>query len=60
MNGALFDDLSYPLGAVGTNYDVAHDGTRFLMLKVGSEAPAPPLNVVVNWFEELKRLVPAK
>jgi len=56
----LFDDTSYRLGNVGTNYDVAHDGTRFLMLREDSEAPSRPLNVVTNWFEELKRLVPTK
>jgi hypothetical protein len=37
------------------SYDVGPDG-RFLMLK--DEAEAAPLNVVLNWFEELKRLVP--
>jgi hypothetical protein len=41
-------------------YDVAPDGKRFLMLKPGV-APSrrvPELHVVVNWIEELKRLVP--
>ena len=36
------------------NYDVSPDGQRFLMIK---ESP-PQLNVVLNWFEELKRRVP--
>ncbi len=42
------------------NYDVSKDGKRFLMIKQVDEQPAPVthLNVVLNWFEELKRLVP--
>jgi hypothetical protein len=42
----------------GTNYDVAADG-RFLMVGESS-AEANELNVVLNWFEELKRLVPTE
>ena len=40
-------------------YDVSPDG-RFLMVK--SDTPTTPrqLHLVVNWFEELKRLVPAR
>jgi serine/threonine-protein kinase len=43
------------------NYDVSLDGQRFLMLKpVEQEQTAPTqINVVLNWTEELKRLVPA-
>ncbi len=39
-------------------YDVASDG-RFLMIQPsdGQVEPAQ-INVVLNWFEELKRLVP--
>jgi len=40
-------------------YDVSLDGTRFLMLKAGKEeTEARPLNIVLNWFEELRRRVP--
>ncbi len=41
-------------------YDVSPDGQRFLMVK--SDTPTAPrqLHLVVNWFEELKRLVPAR
>jgi eukaryotic-like serine/threonine-protein kinase len=44
-----------------TNYDVSPDGQRFLMLKPNESAEAAPtqINVVLNWFEELKRRVPA-
>jgi eukaryotic-like serine/threonine-protein kinase len=44
----------------GANYDVAPDGQRFLMVKATEQAQAPTqINVVLNWFEELKRRVPA-
>ena len=44
------------------NYAISPDGKRFLMSKVmgpTEETSAPTqINVVLNWFEELKRLVP--
>ena len=42
------------------NYDVSPDGQRFLMLKPSEQAQAAPtqINVVLNWFEELKQKVP--
>jgi len=40
-----------------TNYDVAPDG-RFLMIRSLGESAPTHLNVVLNWFEELRRLVP--
>jgi eukaryotic-like serine/threonine-protein kinase len=42
------------------NYDVSPDGQRFLMLKPSEGGLAAPtqINVVLNWFEELKRRVP--
>jgi hypothetical protein len=56
-------DFAPSLG--GRNYDVSPDGRRFLMLKMGASgasAQDPParFTVVENWFEELKRLAPAK
>jgi len=39
-------------------YDVARDG-RFLMIQNQGQGSVDALNVIVNWFEELKRLVPA-
>jgi len=49
-----------PTPATSPNYDVSRDGQRFLMLKPSEqEASAPTqINVVLNWFEELKRRVP--
>ena len=40
------------------NYDVTPDGQRFLMIQPGEQEAATQINVVLNWFEELKRLVP--
>jgi eukaryotic-like serine/threonine-protein kinase len=42
------------------NYDVSPDGQRFLMLKPSEQEQAAPtqINVVLNWFEELKQKVP--
>ncbi len=48
-------DYSYGYIDWAFNYDVYPDGQRFLMVKDG---PVPKLQVLVNWFEELKRLVP--
>jgi hypothetical protein len=48
-------------GALGPRpYDVSPDGQRFLMIKEdATRAPKPPsLQVVLNWFEELKAKVP--
>jgi serine/threonine-protein kinase len=45
-------------------YDVSPDSRRFLMIKenTGDPSTATPASMVVvlNWFEELKRLAPAK
>jgi len=47
----------FPL--VGTAYDVSADGQRFLMVKDAEQASAvTQINVVLNWFEELKQKVP--
>lgn len=42
-------------------FDITRDGRRFLMKARGpavESAPVTSINVVLNWFEELKRLVP--
>ncbi len=38
------------------NYDVSSDGQRFLMLE--EPKVSTQINVILNWFEELKRMVP--
>ncbi len=40
-----------------SNYDISPDGERFLMIKQAEVQTQ--INVVLNWFEELKRLVPS-
>jgi serine/threonine-protein kinase len=58
----LFDAGSYsPTPATFPNYDVSVDG-RFLMLKPSEEQgqAATQINIVLNWFEELKQRVPIR
>ena len=40
------------------SYDITPDGERFVMMKKVELEPLTQINVVLNWFEELKRLVP--
>ena len=43
------------------SYDVASDGKQFLLVLPASEASQDPqINIVLNWFEELKRRAPAR
>jgi serine/threonine protein kinase len=49
----------------GTQYSVTADGRRFLMIKAaaakeGNDASPQRINIVLNWFEELKQRVPIK
>ena len=39
-------------------YDVFPDGLHFVAIKPNQEQPATRINVVLNWFEELKQRVP--
>jgi serine/threonine protein kinase/Tol biopolymer transport system component len=57
----LFEAPYVPSPRTFQNYDVSPDGQRFLMLKPSESAEAAPtqINVVLNWFEELKQKVPA-
>ena len=44
------------LNVPGVSFDVAPDGKHFLMLEENQkQAPTTQLNVVLNWFDELKR-----
>ena len=58
----LFEGPYLPTAFSLPDYDVSPDGQRFLMLKpVESQASAPTqINVVLNWFEELKQKVPVR
>jgi serine/threonine-protein kinase len=49
-------ELGFPRGAI-SGYDISLDGQRFLRLQPPPEEPAT-IAVVINWFEELKKLVP--
>jgi eukaryotic-like serine/threonine-protein kinase len=57
----LFQGPYVPTPLTFPNYDVSADGRRFLMLKSNgqAQAAATQINVVLNWFEELKQKVPA-
>jgi serine/threonine-protein kinase len=46
----------------GSGYDVSPDGKNFLMVKPGPERPLQntELHVVVNWFEDVRRLSPGR
>jgi Tol biopolymer transport system component len=56
----LFEGGYEPAPVPNFNYDVSHDGQRFLMIKSTEATEAAPtqINVVLNWFEELKQKVP--
>jgi Tol biopolymer transport system component len=57
----LFEGRYTPAPGTTPNYDVSPDGQRFLMIKPSEASEAAPtqIQVVLNWFEELKRRVPA-
>ena len=60
----LFEDGNYMMGGIrfpSFTYDVAPDGSRFLMIE-RDEPPSEPdrIHVVLNWFQELERLVPTE
>ena len=40
------------------HYDITPDGERFVMVESEEESAPTEIIVVLNWFEELKRLVP--
>ncbi len=55
----LFEGSYQQSGNGGFTYDVSNDGQRFLMVQTDpDEWIVKELVVVLNWFEELKRLVP--
>jgi Tol biopolymer transport system component/predicted Ser/Thr protein kinase len=56
----LFEGRYLLTPATSPNYVVATDGQRFLMLKPTEQVQSAPtqINIVLNWFEELKQKVP--
>jgi Tol biopolymer transport system component len=57
----LFEQSGYLSNQPIREWDISADGRRFLMVKLEERKPQPvtELILVQNWFEELKRLVPA-
>ena len=56
---SLLFEGEYALHPPGfTNHDISPDGRQFLMIKDDRVSEQAQINVVLNWFEELKRLVP--
>ena len=57
----LFEDryLISPVGALPRRYDLSPDGKRFVMIEsAGGEREIAEFELVLNWFQELNRLVP--
>ena len=56
----LFEERLLGTGPVQLprNYDVSLDGQRFLMIQREQDLVPTEIIVILNWFEELKRLVP--
>jgi hypothetical protein len=53
----LFAGQYVPASVPITNYDVSLDGQKFLMVEPEQRA-ITQINIVQNWFEELKQKVP--
>ena len=56
----LFEKRFQRSAAFWPNYDVTSDGKRILMIKRAEQAAPTQINVVLNWFEELKQRVPTR
>ncbi len=55
----LFEEAyDYYSLALTFNYDISPDGQRFVMVEASEQPARTQIHVVLNWFEELKRLVP--
>jgi serine/threonine-protein kinase len=55
---SLFEGTYFVAPGINPSYDVSPDGRRFLMIASQDAGPEVEIRVVLNWFEELKRLVP--
>ena len=54
-----FDAVFFWGSGLGAHADVHPDGKRFLVLQKNESQARPGINVVLNWFDELKRRAPA-
>jgi hypothetical protein len=58
---ALFEWRFYARNNHKTHFDIHPDGQRFLMVEeTGAGENLQQINIVLNWFGELKRLVPTE
>jgi len=60
-HGAPYELFDHPYYAsFGRQFDIAPDGERFLMLETNEAAAesSSRINIILNWFEELKQRVP--
>ena len=55
----LFEGKFSTYARSGPSYSLHPDGKRFLMLQDVLPEPAP-IEITLNWFEELERLVPTE
>jgi Tol biopolymer transport system component len=46
------------LGLIGRNYAVSNDGQHFLVIQSPNDSSVNKINIVTNWFEELKQKMP--
>ena len=56
----LFDRSKFLLNDRFHSYSVSPDGKRFFKIQRDPGSVPRQLNVILNWTEELKRLVPMK
>jgi hypothetical protein len=54
----LFERVYERINQPMANYAVTPDGQRFLVVKSIQQAAHAQINVVLNWFEDLKQRVP--
>ena len=45
---------------LGMWYDLSPDGRKFVMIQNAEESVQPQIHIVLNWHQELLRLVPAE
>jgi Tol biopolymer transport system component len=55
----LFEKRDHTLTLEG-GWDVSPDGQRVLILRTDTDKETPKLDMVLNWLEDLKRLVPTR
>ena len=51
--------FSGPFETGSPNFDISADGTHFIMVEADADAKPTQINVVLNWAQELKRLIAA-